>query len=54
MRNEKYELRVSLKFKVHILLCRDNYRTVKLRQVKFRIMKDQGHTYKFYLNHYFV
>jgi hypothetical protein len=54
MRNKKFELRVSLKFKVHILLCRDNYRNVTLRQVKFRIIKDQGHTYTLYLNHYFV
>jgi hypothetical protein len=44
----------SLNVKIHSLFCGDNSRTVALRQMNFGIIRDHGHTYKFYLNHYFV
>jgi hypothetical protein len=40
--------------KIHNLFCGDNSWTVALRQMNFGIVRDHGHAYKFYLNHYFV
>jgi hypothetical protein len=54
VRNKKYEHGGRFNFKIHSLFCGDNSRTVALRQINFRIVREQGHTYKFYLNHYFV
>jgi hypothetical protein len=28
--------------------------TLQVREMKFCVVKDHGHTYKFYLNHYFL
>jgi hypothetical protein len=43
----------SWKLKTHILFCGDNSQTAALKQTKFGTMKDHGHAYKFYMNHYF-
>jgi hypothetical protein len=51
---KKYEFGGQLKFKIDILFYGDNSWTVALRQTKFVAMKDDGHTYKFYLNNYFL
>jgi hypothetical protein len=37
-----------------VCFCGDNSLTVALRQMIVGIVRDYGHTYKFYLNHYFV
>jgi hypothetical protein len=37
-----------------VLFCGDNSWTVTLRQMNFGIVRDHRHTYKFYLDHYFV
>jgi hypothetical protein len=50
----KFEHYGQLKFKLHILLYGENSWTIALRQMKFCTLKDHGHTYKFYLNHYFL
>jgi hypothetical protein len=38
-----------LNVKVHILFYGDNSRNIPLRQMKFSTVKEDGHTYKFYL-----
>jgi hypothetical protein len=43
-----------LKVKVHILFYGDNSWTVAVSQMKSGIVRDHGHTYKFYFIHYFV
>jgi hypothetical protein len=40
--------------KINILYCGDNSWTIALQQMNFGIVRDHGHTYKFYLNYYFV
>jgi hypothetical protein len=44
----------QLKVNIHILFYGQNSWTVELRQIKFCALKDHGHTYKFYLIHYFL
>jgi hypothetical protein len=51
---KKYERGGRLNAKIHSLFCGDNPLTIALRQMKFGFVRDLGHTYKFYLNHYFV
>jgi hypothetical protein len=41
-------------FKIQMLFNGDNSRTVALTQMKFGTAEDLGHTYKFYLNNYYV
>jgi hypothetical protein len=53
-KTKKYEHGGQLNVKIHSLFCGDNSSTVALRQMNFGIVKDHGHTYKVYLNHYFV
>jgi hypothetical protein len=53
-KTKKYERGGRLKAKVHILFYEDNSWTVAVRQMKFGIIEDHGHTYKFYFIHYFV
>jgi hypothetical protein len=53
-KTKKYEHGGRLNIKIHSLFCGDNSRTVALGQMNFGIVEDHGHTYKFYLNHYFV
>jgi hypothetical protein len=53
-KNKKYEHSDRLNVKIHSLFCGDNSWTVALRQMNFGIVRDLGHTYKFYLNHCFV
>jgi hypothetical protein len=43
-----------LNIKIRSLFCGDNSWTVALRQMNFGIVRDNGHTCNFYLNHYFV
>jgi hypothetical protein len=54
VKSQKYELGggVRLKLKINILFCGDNSWSVALRQMKSRIVKDHGHTQKFYFNHF--
>jgi hypothetical protein len=54
VKNKKYEHGGQLNVKIHSLFCGDNSWTVVLTQMNFGIVKDHGHTYKLYLNHYFV
>jgi hypothetical protein len=49
-----YEHGGRLIFKSNILFYGYNSWTVTLTQTKFYTMKDSGHTYKFYLNNYFL
>jgi hypothetical protein len=53
-KTKKYEHGGRLNVKIHSWFCGDNSRTVALRQTNFGIVRDHGHTYKFYFNHYFV
>jgi hypothetical protein len=43
-------------FKIHVLFYEDNSLTIALtfRETKFGTVKDHGHAYMFYLNHYFL
>jgi hypothetical protein len=43
-----------LNVKIHSLFCGNNSWTIALRQMNFGKVKDHGHTYKFYFNHYFA
>jgi hypothetical protein len=43
-----------MEVKIHSFLCVDKLWTVAPRQMKFGTVKDHRHTYKFYLNHYFI
>jgi hypothetical protein len=52
--NEKLEYSGRLIFKIHILSYVENSQTFALSQLKFCTLKDHGHTYNFYLNHYFL
>jgi hypothetical protein len=54
VRNKKYECGGRLKVKLHILFYGDNSWTVSFSQMKFGIVEDHGHTYKFYFIHYFI
>jgi hypothetical protein len=53
-KTKKYEHGGRLNVKIHSLFCGDNSRTVTLRQMNFGTVRDHGHTYKLYLDHYFV
>jgi hypothetical protein len=53
-KKKKYEHGGRLNVKIHSLFFGDNSGTVALRQMNFGIVRDHGHTYVFYLNHYFV
>jgi hypothetical protein len=51
---QKYECGGQLKIEIHILFHGDNSWTVALRWMKFGSVKDNGHIYRFYFNHYFI
>jgi hypothetical protein len=53
-KNKKYEHGGQLNVKIRSVFCGDNSWTVALGQMNFGIVNDHGHTYKFYLNNYFV
>jgi hypothetical protein len=53
-KTKKYEHGGRLKFKINILFYGDNSRTAALTQTKCCTTKNSGHTYKFYLNNYFL
>jgi hypothetical protein len=53
-KTKKYEHGGQLNVKIHSLFCGDNSWTFALRQMNFSFVRDHGHTYKFYLNNYFV
>jgi hypothetical protein len=53
VKNKKYEHGGRFNVKIHSLFCGDNSWTVALRQMNFGIIRDHGHTYKLYLNHFF-
>jgi hypothetical protein len=48
VKNKKYEHGGRLNVKIHSLFCGDNSLTVALRQMNFGVVRDHGHTYKFY------
>jgi hypothetical protein len=54
VKNKKYEHGGRLNVKIHSLFRGDNSWNAALRQMNFGIVRDHEHTYKFYLNHYFV
>jgi hypothetical protein len=52
-KTEKYEHDGRLNVKIHSLFCGDNLWTVSLKQMNVGVVRDHGHTEKFYLNYYF-
>jgi hypothetical protein len=44
VKNQNYKYGRQLKFKIHILFYGESLWTLALRQMKFRAMKDRGHT----------
>jgi hypothetical protein len=48
---QKYERGGRLKVKIHILFYGDNSWTVAVNLMRFGIVEDHGHTYKFYFIH---
>jgi hypothetical protein len=53
LKNQNYEYG-QLNVKIYIVFCGDNSWTIALRQTKCFTVKAHGHTYKFYLNRYFL
>jgi hypothetical protein len=53
-KNQEYECAGRLKVKTHILFCRHDSRNVAVGKMKLGTVKYHRHTYKLYLNHYFV